>query len=44
MEVLARSQGAATLASAFRDEAFLRREVAQMHAWLDAQRLAQPSA
>lgn len=39
MELLARSQGVATLASAFRDEAFLRREVAQMHAWLDAQRL-----
>jgi len=39
MELLARSQGVATLASAFRDEAFIRREVAQMHAWLDAQRL-----
>ncbi len=34
MELLARSQGVATLASAFRDEAFIRREVAQMHAWL----------
>ena len=44
MELLARSQGVATLAGAFRDEAFLRREVAQMHAWLDAQRLARPSA
>lgn len=38
MELLARSQGVATLASAFRDEAFIRREVAQMHAWLQAQR------
>lgn len=38
MELLARSQGVAALASAFRDEAFIRREVAQMHAWLDAQR------
>lgn len=37
MHVLARSQGVATLANAFRDEAFLRQEVAQMHAWLDAQ-------
>jgi TetR/AcrR family transcriptional repressor of nem operon len=37
MELLARSQGVAALASAFRDEAFIRREVAQMHAWLDAQ-------
>lgn len=44
MELLARSQGVATLASAFRDEAFIRREVAQMHAWLDAQRLRRPSA
>lgn len=44
MELLARSQGAATLASAFRDEAFLRREAAQMHAWLDARRHSQPSA
>lgn len=44
MELLARSQGVATLASAFRDEAFIRREVAQMHAWLDAQRLPRPSA
>lgn len=44
MELLARSQGVATLASAFRDEAFIRREVAQMRAWLDARRLAQPSA
>ena len=40
MELLVRSQGVATLASAFRDEAFIRREVAQMRAWLDAKRLA----
>lgn len=42
MELLARSQGVATLASAFRDEAFIRREVAQMHAWLQAQRPSPP--
>jgi TetR/AcrR family transcriptional regulator, transcriptional repressor for nem operon len=36
MHLLARSQGVATLASAFRDEAFIRQEVDQMCAWLDA--------
>lgn len=36
MHLLGRSQGVATLANAFRDEAFIRQEVAQMHAWLDA--------
>lgn len=36
MHLLARSQGVATLASAFRDEAFVRAEVEQMCAWLDA--------
>jgi TetR/AcrR family transcriptional regulator, transcriptional repressor for nem operon len=36
MHLLARSQGVATLASAFRDEAFIRNEVEQMQAWLDA--------
>ena len=36
MHLLARSQGVATLASALRDEAFIRDEVAQMHAWLQA--------
>jgi AcrR family transcriptional regulator len=36
MHLLARSQGIATLASAFRDEAFIRQEVAAMHDWLDA--------
>lgn len=36
MNLLARSQGVATLASAFHDEAFIRREVQQMHDWLDA--------
>jgi hypothetical protein len=35
MHLLARSQGIATLANAFHDESFLRREVAQLHAWLD---------
>lgn len=36
MHVLARSQGVATLANAFHDETFIRREVAQMCDWLDA--------
>lgn len=36
MHLLARSQGAATLANAFRDERFIRQEVAEMCAWLDA--------
>jgi TetR/AcrR family transcriptional regulator, transcriptional repressor for nem operon len=36
MHVLARTQGVATLATAFRDERFIRQEVAQMIAWLDA--------
>lgn len=37
MHLLARSQGVATLANAFRDEDFIRREVEDMRAWLDAQ-------
>ena len=36
MHLLARSQGVATLAAAFHDEKFIRHEVKQMHAWLDA--------
>jgi TetR/AcrR family transcriptional regulator, transcriptional repressor for nem operon len=36
MHVLARSQGVAMLATAFRDERFIRQEVDQMFAWLDA--------
>jgi TetR/AcrR family transcriptional repressor of nem operon len=36
MHVLARSQGVATLANAFHDEAFIRAEVRQMCDWLDA--------
>jgi AcrR family transcriptional regulator len=36
MHLLARSQGVATLASAFRDDGFIQREVAEMDAWLDA--------
>ena len=36
MHVLARSQGVATLASAFRDETFIRKEVQQMREWLSA--------
>lgn len=35
LHVLAWSQGVATLASAFRDEAFVRREVRQLEDWLD---------
>jgi len=34
MHLLARSQGIATLASAFHDEKFIRQEVKQMHDWL----------
>jgi TetR/AcrR family transcriptional repressor of nem operon len=34
MHLLARSQGVATLAQAFRDEAFIRREVEYMSEWL----------
>lgn len=37
LHLLMRSQGVATLATAFRDEGFIRREVAEMNAWLDAQ-------
>jgi len=35
MHLLARSQGVATLANAFRDGAFIEQEVAQMCRWLD---------
>ncbi len=34
LHLLMRSQGVATLAQSFRDEAFVRREVRQMEAWL----------
>lgn len=37
MNLLARSQGAASLANAFTDMRFVRREVKEMLAWLDAQ-------
>ena len=37
MHLLARTQGVATLANAFRDEAFIRREVELMCDWLDAE-------
>ena len=37
LHLLARSQGVATLANAFRDEKFIRREVQEMYDWLDAQ-------
>lgn len=36
MHLLARSQGVATLANAFQDEKFIRREVKQMYAWLNS--------
>lgn len=42
MHLLARTQGAAALASAFYDEDFLRREAEEIHAWLDAT-LAKPA-
>lgn len=35
MHVLAASQGVATLANAFHDEAFIHREVGRLHDWLD---------
>lgn len=37
MHLLARSQGVATLASAFRDEAFIHQEVQQLYDWLACQ-------
>ncbi|MBX2805948.1 MAG: TetR/AcrR family transcriptional regulator [Hyphomicrobiales bacterium] len=36
MHLLARSQGVASLANAFHDDGFIRREVEQMNDWLDA--------
>lgn len=36
MHLLVRSQGVATLASAFRDEKFIKQEVREMEIWLDA--------
>jgi AcrR family transcriptional regulator len=36
MHLLARSQGVATLSNALHDDQFVRTEVQQMHAWLDA--------
>ena len=36
MHLLARSQGIATLASAFHDAQFIKQEVAQLNSWLDA--------
>ena len=40
MHIQMRSQGVASLATVFRDEAFIRREVDDMTAWLEAQRPA----
>ncbi|MDZ7864276.1 TetR/AcrR family transcriptional regulator [Acidovorax sp.] len=42
MHLLARSQGIAALANAFHDETFIRREVAQIGAWVNS--LASPGA
>lgn len=42
MHLLARSQGIATLAAAFRDEGFVGREVDDACAWVAAQRPARP--
>lgn len=42
MHLLSRSQGIATLTNAFRDEAFVRAEVALLHEWLAA-RIAKPA-
>jgi len=36
MHLLARSQGVATLASAFHDEKFIRQEVKEMCDWLES--------
>lgn len=36
MHLLARSQGVATLASAFRDDKFIKQEVHQMYEWLES--------
>ncbi len=40
LHILMRSQGVATLAAAFRDEAFIAREIAAMKVWVAAQRPA----
>ena len=37
MHLLARSQGVASLANAYQDEAFVAREVAEMGDWLETQ-------
>lgn len=37
LHLLARSQGVASLANAFQDEAFIRREVRRMEAWLEGE-------
>jgi AcrR family transcriptional regulator len=42
MHLLARSQGVATLAAAFHDEKFIRQEVQQLDAWLEAQTESAP--
>jgi len=44
LHLLARSQGVATLANAFHDEAFIRREVQDLYDWLDARIAEAPGA
>lgn len=43
MHLLARSQGVAALANAFRDEAFIRHEVGLIEAWLESLRPLKPA-
>ncbi|MDR7151313.1 AcrR family transcriptional regulator [Hydrogenophaga palleronii] len=44
MHLLSRSQGIASLANAFHDETFIRREVAQIHDWLLTLHPEEPAA
>jgi hypothetical protein len=44
MHLLSRSQGIAALANAFHDEAFIRREVELIHAWLLTMQPEAPAA
>lgn len=44
MHILMRSQGVATLAAAFRDEEFIRREVEAMNSWLESVAPSSPNS
>jgi TetR/AcrR family transcriptional repressor of nem operon len=44
LHLLSRSQGIASLANAFHDETFIRREVAQIHDWLLTLQAEEPAA